>query len=129
VSPSFGRRGLVALVVGCAVAGSFTDAGAAASKGRIVATLTPPPGATTTGFDELCAVDRVRAKKFGVNGRSIVGRCGKVTKTNRAIITRVPPGRWAIAGVGGVGSLTRPGRIRVRTGQTVRVSWDVPTWG
>ena len=121
------RLSAVALIAGaCALAGS---ASAFAATGRIVVKLRPPAGADTTGFVQVCAVDPAREKKYGVNKRSIVGKCGNVGAGDLVVLKRVPVGRWGIAGVGGVGAVDYPKRVRVRDGRTTRVSWTVPMWG
>jgi hypothetical protein len=128
VTRQIGRRlALVALTTVIATLGA--SSGAFAATGKIVVTLKPPEGASTTGFDSVCAVNRARAEKYGVNERSIVGKCGRVSHDNVAVLKRVPKGRWGIAGVGGVGSNFYPKRVRVRKGHTTHVKWKVPMWG
>ena len=128
VIPQIGRR--LALIALLAVVSALVAAGGAfAATGKVVVTLKPPEGATTTGFEKVCAVDPALARQFGVNRRSIVGKCGRVSGDDVAVLRRVPVGRWGIAGVGGVGSVQYPKRVRVRKGRTTRVTWNVPMWG
>src|SRR4051812_46788773 len=95
VTRQIGRR--LALIVLLTISATIgASSGAFAATGKIVVTLKPPDGATTTGFEMVCAVDRAKARKYGVNERSIVGKCGQVSHANVAVLKRVPQGRWGI---------------------------------
>jgi hypothetical protein len=82
----------------------------------------------------LCAVDPRRAGRYGVNKKSIVGKCGTPGSRGVVRITRVPRGRWGVAAVGGTGSCAYADcgtykRVRVRAGHTTTVTWHMPMFG
>jgi hypothetical protein len=119
----------------CAVLGALVAVAPATAKaparGRIRVAVTGPDAG---GHLQICAVNITKAKRFGVNQRAIVGRCGTMNARGVAVLRRVPKGRWGIAALGGTGPCAYPQcgrykRVRVRAGRTTRLKWAMPMFG
>jgi hypothetical protein len=128
------NRVLLALAACALLAAALVPSAQAAQRGRIKLTVTLQGQPFNDPSMEYCAVRPKRAKKYGVNEKSIVGTCGHTNTKGVVTIKRVPAGRWGVAVVGGVGSCAYPKcgsyhKVKVRRGKTTARTWDMPMWG
>lgn len=127
-------RVLLSVALLLTLAAALAPAGQAAQRGRIKLTVLLEGQPFDDPSMEYCAVRPKKAKRYGVNEKSIIGKCAHTNQKGVAVIRRVPVGRWGVAVVGGVGSCPYPDcgkykRIRVRAGKTTRRTWNMPMWG